>query len=475
MASPSDSAGERCQPSVCLNQFWQSLTVRPPSRPTVPSLPRTSAARLAQASTADADASSATVLYLAYGSNLSAETFVGNRGIRPLSAINVSAPALDLTFDLPGFPYLEPCFANSAPRKLPKLPIPTPPGAPPIELPPPSDLPSYPGPGGRKGFAAGERYRDDEADEEVAVDGVMKAGAAVRNGPTWIKGLYGVVYEVTREDYATIVRTEGGGASYADVLTLCVELPPAVQIPERPPLPDPPRPFLAHTLFAPRLPDIGEPDRRHADEEEGGDPEKPDPGNPDPGNPGDGKPPKLPQPPPIDDDTKRWWRRWATRLATPAHRPSGDYAQPSLRYLRLIRDGAAEHFLPQDYQTYLSRLEQYTITQRRQRIGRLVFSVLWMPLLLLAIALQKLFADEEGRVPTWLGIAMNVATNIMWLSYDAVFKKLFGDGERTTEEDDGVGSSIVRQQRSENARIKHWWSAGDEAVTGEKNMLLADW
>ncbi|KAI7198557.1 hypothetical protein KC316_g11445 [Hortaea werneckii] len=56
------------------------------------------------------------VLYLAYGSNLSNETFRGNRGIKPLSQINVQVPSLRLTFDLPGIPYAEPCFANSGSR-----------------------------------------------------------------------------------------------------------------------------------------------------------------------------------------------------------------------------------------------------------------------------------------------------------------------------------------------------------------------
>ena len=54
-----------------------------------------------------------TIFYLAYGSNLSAETFQGKRGIRPISQLNVLVPELALTFDIPGIPYLEPCFANT--------------------------------------------------------------------------------------------------------------------------------------------------------------------------------------------------------------------------------------------------------------------------------------------------------------------------------------------------------------------------
>jgi hypothetical protein len=48
-----------------------------------------------------------TILYLAYGSNLSSETFRKTRGIVPISQVNVLVPGLTLTFDLPGLPYLE--------------------------------------------------------------------------------------------------------------------------------------------------------------------------------------------------------------------------------------------------------------------------------------------------------------------------------------------------------------------------------
>lgn len=98
-------------------------------------------------------------------------------------------PALRLTFDLPGIPYKEPCFANTALRE---------PGQ--------------------------QDYHKDR----------------------WHKGLVGVVYEVTLADYAHIIATEGGGAAYDDILVDCFVLPPADIVPEVPTTP----PFKAHTLFA---------------------------------------------------------------------------------------------------------------------------------------------------------------------------------------------------------------------------------
>jgi len=87
------------------------------------------------------------IKYLAYGSNMCAETFLGNRGIKPLSQVNVRVPSLELKFDLPGIPYFEPRFAN-----------------------------------------VGFRDETDPMSREVI----------------------GVVYEVTKEDYKRILVTEGG-------------------------------------------------------------------------------------------------------------------------------------------------------------------------------------------------------------------------------------------------------------------------
>ena len=139
-----------------------------------------------------------TYLYLAYGSNLCYETFQKSRGIKPLANINVQVPTLRLTFDLPGIPYLEPCFANSGIRD------------------PAKDDPT------RK---PNDKYHKDR----------------------WHKGLIGVVYEVTAADFAHIIATEGGGAAYQAIAVPCHALPAAATVPPAPAT----KPFLAHTLLAP--------------------------------------------------------------------------------------------------------------------------------------------------------------------------------------------------------------------------------
>jgi hypothetical protein len=403
--------------------LWsRSWAARPkpaqPEFPPVSSIPHTSAARLSEPDAApttfpsepvlakafnqNAPIKPKTVLYLAYGSNMCAETFLGSRGIRPLSQVNVSAPALDLTFDLPGMPYREPCFANTALRKLP--------GKPP-KFPP--EIPSPP--------AAQDEDKGDS-----------------RNGPTrrppvWNRGLYGVVYEVTAEDYAHIVATEGAGASYHDILVPCLILPPSMRVPEKPTIPVPPKPFLAHTLYAPRLPD-------------------------------------------VPDNNTNNKTNWLTRLLSPVRRPQPDYAQPSARYLKLLTDGAREHELPQDYQAYLAALQPYTVTTPRQRWGGELFIAFWSPFVILMMMAGRAFADKRGRSPAWIVSATTVVFNLMWLSYDCVGKRLFGDGERTEEEEekgDQKGAATVQGGgKARRASLVSVLRGKEEVVDEEKRALM---
>ncbi|KAF2842971.1 hypothetical protein M501DRAFT_1005677 [Patellaria atrata CBS 101060] len=190
-----------------LPALFQSLIPQRLQRPTTPPPPPIPTQPLSHYHLPDS--TRRTVLYLAYGSNLSHETFQGVRGIRPLSQLNVQVPSLRLTFDLPFMPYHEPCFANTALRD------PSSPSKGSTSLPPSKDHP-----------ANGSDYHKDR----------------------WHKGLIGVVYEVTPSDYAHIIATEGGGSSYADIIVPCHPLPLSPVVPSVPTTPA----FKAHTLFAPR-------------------------------------------------------------------------------------------------------------------------------------------------------------------------------------------------------------------------------
>ena len=279
-----------------------------------------------------------TVLYLAYGSNLSAQTFQGTRGIRPLSQVNVVVPELVMTFDLAGIPYVEPCFANTKYRHP--------------SLPPSTSEKSH----------------------------LLPKNTPEYHKNRWKKGLVGVVYEVTQEDYAHIIATEGGGSSYQDVLVDCYELPlDQATVPEFPASP----PFKAHTLYSPISPPGETP-------ENGGRFSRPDPA----------------------------------------------YAQPSLRYLKLLTDGADEHALPGEYKKYLHQLRPYTMTTQKQRLGGWIFGMIWLPIISSLFGLNRTFADEDGKAPAWLVAVVGAMFRGMWTNYDTFFSKTFGDGERTIYKDE---------------------------------------
>ncbi|KAH6691504.1 hypothetical protein F5X68DRAFT_201996, partial [Plectosphaerella plurivora] len=389
-AAPADMCCRRLL-NVCRDASSEPKKPYPP----MSSIPRTPEERLRAPPTTPTS-----VLYLAYGSNLCAETLLGVREIRPISRIAVSAPTLDLVFDLPGVPYLEPCFANSAVRKeLPKLP--DPPKIPPFDPP---------------------VVRHDADGLPVGEDGTK-----------WTKGLIGVVYEVTPEDYDTILATEGNGASYKDILVPCFAIPPRMSVPEKPPI-ELPKPFFVHTLFAPSIPD-----------ELPGDPDKP-------------KDPKDMAEPPKDDARKWYWRF----LKHPYRAPG--YAQPSSRYLTLIRNGAKENELPEDYQAFLATLQPYTINSWRQSIGRLLFLV---PFLIIAFIARNFSGGAKTKkIPAWITIAVSVLFNLVWMGYDAVLKPLFGDGEHTQKDEDDEGTRVLG-----SSRRKGW--LGQHCTDEEKRGLLA--
>jgi hypothetical protein len=306
-----------------------------------------------------------TVLYLAYGSNLTSKTFRGVRGIKPLSQIGVFVPELRLTFDLPGIPYAEPCFAGTQYRDV----TPT----------------QY------------EVFSDNEELSEKAA--LMGSEVPRYHKRRWNKPLVGVVYEVTLADYAKIIATEGGGRGYRDGVIDCHPFSdsynPSDPVPDHPSTP----PFKARTLLSPAADDARVRSRMH---KTGG---------------------KISKPKPS------WWYTVCLHL-----RPDPDYAQPSARYLALIKAGAEEHKLPVSYREYLAQIRTYHITSTRQKVGKVVFLVLWVPWVLLTLTLSKIFAGPDGRSPAWLVAMANVLFSGMWNSYDRFFVGVFGDGERTLDD-----------------------------------------
>ncbi|KGO46828.1 hypothetical protein PEX1_089790 [Penicillium expansum] len=317
-----------------------------------------------------------TVLYLAYGSNLASKTFRGVRGIKPLSQISVLVPELRLTFDLPGIPYAEPCFAGTQYRNI----------HPPI-------------------YDETDLSDSEYLSEKAALMGQTRQVEVVSDCDKrrWHKPLVGVVYEVTLADYAKIIATEGGGRGYRDCIIDCHPFPQSYNssdpVPDYPTTPS----FKARTLLSP----AADNDRIKSQSQKG-----------------DVTAALLPSGPMLS-----WWYTVCLHF-----RPDPNYAQPSARYLGLIKTGAAEHGLPVSYQEYLAQIKTYHITTTRQKIGKVIFLALWAPWLILILGLSRIFAGPDGRIPPWLVALANIAFSGVWNSYDCFFAPVFGDGERSLDD-----------------------------------------
>ena len=61
----------------------------------------------------------------------------------------------------------------------------------------------------------------------------------------------------------------------------------------------------------------------------------------------------------------------------------------------------------------------------------------WLPLITFVFRLTGMFVDKKGRSPRWVAILAAAMFRAVWASYDGVFRRVFGDGERTVHEEGG--------------------------------------
>lgn len=286
-----------------------------------------------------------TVLYLAYGSNMDTRTFSKKRGIKPISLVNVYAPELELTFDLAGMPYREPCFATARYRRQ---------------------------------HSRGDNP-DSDSDTGDEKHTLLSDSNKKDTRGHWAKPLIGVVYEITVRDYAWMIATESGGRGYNDRIVTCHPFPdnysPADEVPDHPST----APFKAHTLLS-----------LLADH--------------------DGHSP-LP--------------------VNPRIRPDPAYAQPSRRYRDLVHSGAVESDLPFAYRDYLLGIHAFELTTARQRTGKSIFLALWTPVIAVVEYCTLVYRRPDGYSPNWVVVFASIVYTCLWKSYDWLFFRLFGDGERT--------------------------------------------
>lgn len=269
-----------------------------------------------------------TVWYFAYGSNMSSSTFRGSRGIEPLAELPAKILGWHLTFEIFGTPYKEPGFASIRPT------------------------------------AAGGVEEEKKTTE-----------------------VHGVAYLVTREQYVSILASEGGDIVYSEAELAAEPLDPAA---------------AAAVL--------------------GGDPAS---------------------------ATLKVATLVTGFACTPPRLPSSRYKvffDPLSQHLspkmcaadttgsvqQIMVEGGVEASLPDAYQRYLRQLAFYHPAKSTWRhVGAALFLAIWMPLLAFAESLAKVTGNYDGRghVPPMVRCIVRAIFLAMWVHHDYLHAPIWGRGD----------------------------------------------
>ena len=293
------------------------------------------------------------IWYLGYGSNLNSNVFKGKRKIKPLEERHVLVEGLELTFDLPGLPYLEPRFANCRFTT--------------------STLSN-----------GSTEPRNDEKDPNY----VERRCDFDFNAPWTGKGaLIGVAYLISAEDFARVIKSEGGGSGYKMVSVQAKVFRRKV----KPGSGEERFELTGETVNAFTLLASDETIRK-----------------------------------PFGQPSKRYLT--LIQQGAKGERACTDFI------LRLNFD-FVEHKLPPNYIAYLDSLTPYFAGTFRQELGAAVFIALCGIPLTVIMMFGLTFAHKDGSYPRWVNESRRKLARLIWRIYDDYMTGMFGDGERTIKKD----------------------------------------
>jgi hypothetical protein len=147
---------------------------------------------------------------------------------------------------------------------------------------------------------------------------------------------------------------------------------------------------------------------------------------------------------PLKDLTSDTERIVCKSLGTRVPREN-PHPQPSARYISLIRNGAAEHAFPSEYRKYLDSIPIYKVKSFKTETGRILFLLLWLPIVVFIFALMATTKSKNGEMPEWVRRFQRMTFSAMWSTHDKYFSRIFGRGDISPEED--------RADSNEKARL----------------------
>jgi hypothetical protein len=121
----------------------------------------------------------------------------------------------------------------------------------------------------------------------------------------------------------------------------------------------------------------------------------------------------------------------AKTLVRPENHYHVDSLLPSKRYLTLLRDGAREHGITNEYVDYLESLRHYEPKETvGKQIGRYVLLAIFLPLalpFLLSIFLGMVW--KSFHPPRWIYLYFKYIGMAMWKFHDLVLEPALGSGK----------------------------------------------
>ncbi|KAL1846608.1 hypothetical protein Daus18300_014199 [Diaporthe australafricana] len=107
-------------------------------------------------------------------------------------------------------------------------------------------------------------------------------------------------------------------------------------------------------------------------------------------------------------------------------------ARPSVRYMALLRTGAAEADMPLSYQRFLAAFPVFRPSERLvPKIGASLFLAFWIPIMMVMERITKasLRKTDTGNAPMWVISLVRLVVFVMWGYHDFIHAPIWGRGD----------------------------------------------
>ncbi|KAG2386795.1 hypothetical protein C9374_001830 [Naegleria lovaniensis] len=114
--------------------------------------------------------------------------------------------------------------------------------------------------------------------------------------------------------------------------------------------------------------------------------------------------------------------------------PDINDANPSARYLKILRDGAKEYGVAKEWQDHLNHtLQEYKSAGTVKTVGKFSFVLVILPLFIIPIIMMILSHVFKVQSPYFVTRLFKHLGSVVWWVHDTIWSKLFGSGKNNKE------------------------------------------